>query len=56
MSVNHAGAETAAPWRLDGAIRIAQVGGIAWPYIDTGGSGPALLMLPGSVGTCEMFF
>ncbi len=56
MSADNAGAASAAPWHLDSAIRVAQVGGAAWPYIDTGGSGPALLMLPGSVGTCEMFF
>jgi maspardin len=56
MSADHTGAAAAAPWHLDNAIRVAQVGGAAWPYIDTGGSGPALLMLPGSVGTCEMFF
>lgn len=45
-----------APWHLDDAIRIACVDGVDWPYIDTGGAGPALMMLPGSVGTCEMFF
>jgi maspardin len=56
MSADNAGAATAAPWHLDNAIRVAEVGGTAWPYIDTGGPGPALLMLPGSVGTCEMFF
>src|ERR1700744_977513 len=56
MTLNDAGAASAAPWHLDDAIRAAQVGGTAWPYIDTGGPGPALLMLPGSVGTCEMFF
>jgi maspardin len=56
MSANDAGAATAAPWHLDNAVRVAQVDGTAWPYIDTGGPGPALVMLPGSVGTCEMFF
>ena len=56
MSADSAGAATAAPWHLDHAIRVARVGATAWPYIDTGGPGPALLMLPGSVGTCEMFF
>jgi pimeloyl-ACP methyl ester carboxylesterase len=45
-----------APWRLDGAIRTTCIAGVDWPYIDTGGSGPVLVMLPGSVGTCEMFF
>src|SRR6201996_952067 len=56
MSADSAGAAAAAPWHLDNVIRVAKVGETAWPYIDTGGSGPALLMLPGSVGTCEMFF
>jgi maspardin len=56
MSAANGGAAPAAPWRLDHAIRVAHVGGTAWPYIDTGGPGRALLMLPGSVGTCEMFF
>lgn len=32
------------------------IAGEVWPYIDTGADGPALIMLPGSVGTCEMFF
>src|ERR1700761_9674748 len=56
MSADSAGAAIAAPWHLDHAIRVAHVGATAWPYIDTGGSGPALCILPGSVGTCEMFF
>jgi maspardin len=46
----------AKPWHLDGSIRVARVAGVDWSYIDTGGDGPALIMLPGSVGTCEMFF
>lgn len=37
-------------------IRSARCGGELWPHIDTGGAGPALVLLPGSVGTCEMFF
>ncbi|HWM83356.1 MAG TPA: alpha/beta hydrolase [Pseudolabrys sp.] len=44
------------PWHLDGAIRTASIAGVDWSYIDTDGDGPALVMLPGSVGTCEMFF
>ena len=27
-----------------------------WRYIDTGASGPAVVLLPGSQGTCEVFF
>ncbi|MCK9908199.1 alpha/beta hydrolase [Microbacteriaceae bacterium K1510] len=43
-------------WHLQSSIRTADVAGHAWPYIDTQGDGPALVLLPGSVGTCEMFF
>lgn len=43
-------------WHFDASIRVIRVDGYDWPHIDTGGSGPALVMLPGSVGTCEMFF
>jgi len=45
-----------APWHLDAAVRSVRVDGLEWPHIDTGGDGPALIMLPGSVGTCEIFF
>jgi maspardin len=44
------------PWHLDTLIRVMRINELDWRYIDTGGSGPALIMLPGSVGTCEMFF
>ncbi len=44
------------PWDLDAAIATATVGTEVWPYIDTRADGPALIMLPGSVGTCEMFY
>jgi pimeloyl-ACP methyl ester carboxylesterase len=43
-------------WDLKSSIRKAEVAGQVWPYIDTRGQGPALVLLPGSVGTCEMFF
>ena len=43
-------------WHLQSSIRTAEVAGQVWPYIDTQGDGPTLVMLPGSVGTCEMFF
>jgi pimeloyl-ACP methyl ester carboxylesterase len=53
-------ASEARPWRLDGSLRAADVGGVRWEHVDTGsGTGsdrPALVMLPGSVGTCEMFY
>ncbi len=51
-------ADTAAvrPWALAASIATATIGGEVWPYIDTRAEGPALVMLPGSVGTCEMFF
>lgn len=53
----HAPANTRAePWHLDAAVRSIRVAGHDWPHVDTGGSGPVLVMLPGSVGTCEMFF
>ena len=43
------------------SLATASVAGVAnthetWPYLDTGAKGPVLIMLPGSVGTCEMFF
>jgi len=44
------------PWHIDAATSRVRFDGVDWPYIDTGGSGPPLIMLPGSVGTCEMFF
>jgi pimeloyl-ACP methyl ester carboxylesterase len=44
------------PWHLDDSIKVVRAGGYDWPLVDTGGDGPALVMLPGSVGTCEMFF
>lgn len=44
------------PWHLDAAIRTISIAGVDWPHIDTGGDGPALVMLPGSVGTCEIFY
>lgn len=50
-----AGAPTRA-WHLQSSIQKAEVAGHVWPYIDTRGDGPALVLLPGSVGTCEMFF
>jgi maspardin len=56
MSANKTTAASAEPWHLDNAIRTAQIDGSEWRYIDTGGPGRPLVMLPGSVGTCEMFF
>ncbi|MGN6462747.1 MAG: alpha/beta fold hydrolase, partial [Pseudolabrys sp.] len=56
MSRNPSPATAARPWHLDAAIRSTRIDSIDWPFIDTGGNGPALIMLPGSVGTCEMFF
>jgi len=44
------------PWDLSASIASEAIGGEIWPYIDTKADGPALIMLPGSVGTCEMFF
>ena len=57
-SAKAAGASAAPdrPWELGTSIATATVAGEVWPYIDTGGKGPALVMLPGSVGTCEMFY
>lgn len=43
-------------WDLSPSIADATIAGEVWPYIDTRADGPALLMLPGSVGTCEMFY
>jgi pimeloyl-ACP methyl ester carboxylesterase len=50
------GTKPARPWDLCTSIASATVEGELWPYIDTQADGPALIMLPGSVGTCEMFF
>jgi pimeloyl-ACP methyl ester carboxylesterase len=44
------------PWDLGCSIADATIAGEVWPYIDTRADGPALIMLPGSVGTCEMFY
>jgi maspardin len=43
-------------WDLSASIATATLAGEVWPYVDTHAEGPALIMLPGSVGTCEMFF
>ena len=43
-------------WDLTSTLATVTVAGVEWPFIDTGGKGPALILLPGSVGTCEMFF
>ena len=53
-----AGASAASdrPWDLGGSIVDATIAGEVWPYIDTRAEGPVLVMLPGSVGTCEMFY
>jgi maspardin len=58
MSAMAAGASAAPdrPWDLGASIATATVAGEVWPYIDTRGQGPVLIMLPGSVGTCEMFY
>jgi len=44
------------PWDLSSSIVHVTIGDTVWPCIDTKADGPALVMLPGSVGTCEMFF
>ena len=44
------------PWDMAASVSTVTVAGDAWPYLDTKAEGPALIMLPGSVGTCEMFF
>jgi maspardin len=44
------------PWDFGAAIADATVADEVWPFIDTHAEGPALIMLPGSVGTCEMFY
>ncbi len=49
-------ATPAGPWDRSASITTATIDGEVWPYIDTRSEGPALIMLPGSVGTCEMFF
>lgn len=48
--------QASAPWRLNHLIRSFSTAGKEWPYIDTGADGPVLVMLPGSVGTCETFW
>jgi maspardin len=37
-------------------MQVARVAGAEWPYVDSNAAGPVLVVLPGSVGTCEMFF
>ena len=53
MSRNPSPATAAPPWHLDAAVRSVRIDaqGVAhaWPYIDTGGDGPALVMLPGEL-------
>jgi maspardin len=56
MSANKTTAAAVEPWHLDYAMRAARVDESEWRYIDTGGPGRPLVMLPGSIGTCEMFF
>jgi pimeloyl-ACP methyl ester carboxylesterase len=56
MSTAASAGASARAWDLSSSVRTAEVAGHVWPYIDTRGDGPALVLLPGSVGTCEMFF
>lgn len=56
MSTAASAGAPARAWHLQSSIRKVEVAGHSWPYIDTRGDGPALVLLPGSVGTCEMFF
>ncbi|HEU5019242.1 MAG TPA: alpha/beta hydrolase [Pseudolabrys sp.] len=49
-------AEGTSPWHLRSRMGTAEIAGRVWPFIDTGGTGPVLVLLPGSVGTCEVFF
>jgi maspardin len=51
-----ASAATDRLWDLGASIADTTVASEVWPYIDTRAEGPALIMLPGSVGTCEMFY
>jgi maspardin len=37
-------------------VQTIRAGGHHWPHIDTGGPGEAVVLLPGSQGTCEMYF
>lgn len=46
----------ARPWDFGPLIRMRPIDGRVWRYIDTGGQAPALVLLPGAVGICEMFF
>jgi maspardin len=45
-----------APWHLNDRLRRVDISGAEWSYVDTGGSEKAVLLLPGSLGTCEVFF
>lgn len=56
MSPAASAGASARAWHLQDSIRTVDVAGHVWPYVDTHGNGPALVLLPGSVGTCEMFF
>jgi len=46
------------PWDLAASVQTVTIDSAAWPYLDTGAkpNAPTLILLPGSVGTCEMFF
>ena len=44
------------PWHLDALQRGAVAGGQAWRFIDRGGAGRAVVLLPGALGTCELFY
>ena len=37
-------------------MQVARVGSTEWLYVDSKTAGAALVMLPGAIGTCEMFY
>ena len=45
-----------ASWHLDDQNKIVLVDENEWQYVDTGTRGAAIVLLPGSVGTHEVFF
>jgi pimeloyl-ACP methyl ester carboxylesterase len=50
------GANGVPPWHLTSQIQLLRIQDHEWSWIDSGGNGTPLILLPGALGTCEVFY
>lgn len=50
------GANGVPPWHLTAQIQVLQIQDHEWSWVDSGGNGVPVIMLPGALGTCEVFY